>query len=90
MDEASDILWNTNKSVDYALDVELPYANTRYELSVWARSRVANKSDEGFWSTAATVVFQSAADRTFFLINLIRRGKFVVFFKCVFRLFLPQ
>ena len=54
----------SNKTIEYQLDIKLPYANTKYNLSVWARSGAANKSDEYFWSQPAMIFVKTTANRT--------------------------
>jgi hypothetical protein len=53
----------TNKTIKYELAFKLPYANTNYNLSLWARSRAANQSDERFWSQPAMLIVKTSADR---------------------------
>ncbi|KAK4036667.1 cytokine receptor isoform X2 [Daphnia magna] len=60
--ETESLKW-TNKSVKYDLAIRLPYANTKYNLSIWARSRAADPNDERFWSQAAMLIVKTSADR---------------------------
>ncbi|KAI9551931.1 hypothetical protein GHT06_022268 [Daphnia sinensis] len=60
--ETESLTW-TNKSVKYDLAIRLPYANTKYNLSIWARSRAADPNDERFWSQPAMLIVKTSADR---------------------------
>ena len=59
-----DLPW-TNATVIYELNIALPHANTKYNLSIWARSKAADKSDEYFWSQPAMIFVQTTADSMF-------------------------
>ncbi|EFX83323.1 hypothetical protein DAPPUDRAFT_100606 [Daphnia pulex] len=60
--ETESLLWS-NKTTKYDLAFQLPYSNTHYNLSIWARSRAANQSDERFWSQPAMLIVKTSADR---------------------------
>jgi len=45
------------------IDIQVPFANTNYKVSVRARSTVADPSSERFWSESADVTVRSLPDR---------------------------
>jgi hypothetical protein len=82
------LAWS-NKTTKYDLAFKLPYSNTHYNLSIWARSRAANQSDERFWSQPAMLIVKTSADRMrFFMFSflgiscVIREEIFIYFSSC--------
>lgn len=63
VEAASEIVWS-DRNGTYQLELTLPYANAKYNVSVWARSFSANVSDPRFWSIPAWRVIQTEADST--------------------------
>lgn len=62
--EASRIPWDSS-TTKYRFDVTLPFAYVDYNVTIWARSMVANRSDERMWSSPATVALRTLSARKF-------------------------
>ena len=62
VEAAQQLVWDS-KNLNYQLALTLPYANVDYNVTIWARSTVANKSDDRFWSPAASTIFRTLPDR---------------------------
>lgn len=50
------------KNQTYQIELTLPYPNARYNVSVWARSTVADPNDPRFWSTPSFAIFSTLPD----------------------------
>ena len=66
--------------MNYQLALALPYANAEYNVTVWARSTAANKSEERFWSPAASTIFRTQPDRKLFESNVHITSYILIFF----------
>lgn len=70
VEAAQQLDWDP-KNLNYQLALTLPYANVDYNVTVWARSTVANKSDDRFWSPAASTIFRTLPDRELLVKDLL-------------------
>ena len=62
VESAQKIVWDPN-NLTYQLELTLPHANTHYNITIWARSSVAENTDKHLWSPSASTIFKTLPDR---------------------------